>query len=614
MENKNNPKYTDNTIKINSTEKSRTIKNISFNKSFEFKPKKIEQISSKRSKLSQKDIKKLEKIKNTREKLLSKTYKKDGKYDYLNNKRKRNILKAKKKYYNTYKTQTLTQTPSSLGLHISRSMVSQNEDENAATEGIGKVTRTSFREINLHPKKRRRKQQSKIKRNSIKINKINKRIYNNELIRNELIPNDKYIQKNFISKKAYNKYFVTKHHIYKKILSIKNNIYRFRESIRLRNLKNLILSIGTKFLKTVANIGLKIGFTVGLTLIIPIVIFTLILSLFLLLDNYENNLTDEIPRTKNPGEFLEAYGGTFQYVADKYNLYASVMIAQSAIETGWGKSIIGNNMFGIKCYNVDYGCVNDVSTSEYVNNEKISINDSFQQSPEGGILGAVMLYPDFLYNGSAFKDVSRKLNKANYSNYKEAAKALTNELHYATNPLYTNLIIYTVETFNLTRYDTPPNNSYLTLEKIELENTKISSINADLGMPVAVSNLQIDNYITSRYGLRKAPLKGASTFHKGVDIAMSKNTPIYATHDGIVVENKYNNKSGNYIKLENGNIATRYLHLNSSIVSVGTKVQKGELIGYMGTTGNSTGVHLHYEVLINGKQVDPYPYLKKDLL
>lgn len=124
------------------------------------------------------------------------------------------------------------------------------------------------------------------------------------------------------------------------------------------------------------------------------------------------------------------------------------------------------------------------------------------------------------------------------------------------------------------------------------------------------------HYLTSGYGNRT--LNGKKSFHSGVDLVArvnNKNTTdeIIAFADGKVVVSKFSTTAGEYIKIEHSDgIYTRYLHLRSKsrTVKVGDIVKKGQVLGYMGSTGNSTGAHLHFDININGKYVDPEPYLK----
>jgi murein DD-endopeptidase MepM/ murein hydrolase activator NlpD len=117
---------------------------------------------------------------------------------------------------------------------------------------------------------------------------------------------------------------------------------------------------------------------------------------------------------------------------------------------------------------------------------------------------------------------------------------------------------------------------------------------------------------TSGYGVRSDPFRGAAAMHAGIDLAGPVGTPIYATADGVVAESGYNSGGyGNLVKLNHGRgIETRYGHLSSIMVSPGQRVTRGQQIGRMGSTGRSTGSHLHYEVRIDGRAVNPIPFMK----
>jgi murein DD-endopeptidase MepM/ murein hydrolase activator NlpD len=101
--------------------------------------------------------------------------------------------------------------------------------------------------------------------------------------------------------------------------------------------------------------------------------------------------------------------------------------------------------------------------------------------------------------------------------------------------------------------------------------------------------------------------------HAGIDLAAPIGTPIYATADATVGRSEWAGGYGNLIELEHGRgIQTRYGHLTRSAVRAGQQVKRGQLIGYMGSTGRSTGSHLHYEVRIDGKAVNPVPFMEAD--
>ena len=115
---------------------------------------------------------------------------------------------------------------------------------------------------------------------------------------------------------------------------------------------------------------------------------------------------------------------------------------------------------------------------------------------------------------------------------------------------------------------------------------------------------------TSNFGIRSDPFRGTAAMHAGVDIPGPTGTPIYATADGMVSHAARQGGYGNMVEINHGKgIATRYGHLSKILVADGAHVTRGQLIALMGSTGRSTGPHLHYEVRIDGHAVNPIPFL-----
>lgn len=114
--------------------------------------------------------------------------------------------------------------------------------------------------------------------------------------------------------------------------------------------------------------------------------------------------------------------------------------------------------------------------------------------------------------------------------------------------------------------------------------------------------------MSSKFGMRRHPILGYNKMHKGVDFAAPLGTPIYAAGDGVLEKVGRNGGYGNYMRIRHTNgLKTAYAHLHKFAkgMSVGKRVKQGQVIGYIGSTGRSTGPHLHYEVILNGKQVNP---------
>lgn len=124
-------------------------------------------------------------------------------------------------------------------------------------------------------------------------------------------------------------------------------------------------------------------------------------------------------------------------------------------------------------------------------------------------------------------------------------------------------------------------------------------------VPVAVSHM------SSGFGMRTHPVLGGRRGHKGIDLAAPTGTPIRATADGVVEMAEWFSSYGLYVQLDHGAaMETRYGHMSRIAVAQGQQVRKGDVIGYVGSTGRSTGPHLHYEVRVSGDAVNPLPYMQ----
>jgi murein DD-endopeptidase MepM/ murein hydrolase activator NlpD len=117
---------------------------------------------------------------------------------------------------------------------------------------------------------------------------------------------------------------------------------------------------------------------------------------------------------------------------------------------------------------------------------------------------------------------------------------------------------------------------------------------------------------TSGFGVRSDPFHAGAAMHPGIDLAGSYGTPIYATAEGTVLRAGWNSGGyGNLVEIDHGRgIVTRYGHMSAILVSAGQHITRGQQVGRMGSTGRSTGNHLHYEVRIDGRPVNPIPFMK----
>ena len=151
------------------------------------------------------------------------------------------------------------------------------------------------------------------------------------------------------------------------------------------------------------------------------------------------------------------------------------------------------------------------------------------------------------------------------------------------------------------------------LEKFHQQNGDVSAGVSDPGTKSVLDGLiwpSKTRYITSPFGPRDTGIPGASTDHLGVDIGAAYGTSIFAAQSGKVIQAGWNYGYGYSVTISHGEgVTTLYGHMSSYSVRVGSTVKRGQVIGKCGSTGISSGPHIHYEVRINGKQINPLPYL-----
>ena len=117
-------------------------------------------------------------------------------------------------------------------------------------------------------------------------------------------------------------------------------------------------------------------------------------------------------------------------------------------------------------------------------------------------------------------------------------------------------------------------------------------------------------WLTGTFGGRSDPFTGEPGYHQGLDISTEKGQPVFATADGVVESASYNGDYGNLVVLKHGfELMTRYGHLSGFNVKLGQSVLRGAVIGFVGATGRATGAHVHYEILANGKLINPLQLL-----
>lgn len=154
---------------------------------------------------------------------------------------------------------------------------------------------------------------------------------------------------------------------------------------------------------------------------------------------------------------------------------------------------------------------------------------------------------------------------------------------------------------------------YLSSEKESQQRARSDKARPLMAMPSMMSPSEPLALIrvTSAFGMRHHPIDGGLRMHKGIDLAAAMGAPIHATADGVVREAEWAGGYGRMVAITHpGGSETRYGHMSRFNVVAGQKVRKGDVIGYVGSTGRSTGPHLHYEVLMNGRAIDPERHLR----
>lgn len=154
------------------------------------------------------------------------------------------------------------------------------------------------------------------------------------------------------------------------------------------------------------------------------------------------------------------------------------------------------------------------------------------------------------------------------------------------------------------------------LKRQEEEEKKKAEAQGQTYKPVSIGNIKFvwpcpsSGRITSGFGSRTSPTEGASSNHQGIDIGAASGSDIIAAADGTVTISTYSYSAGNYIMLNHGGgVSTVYMHCSKLLVSAGAKVKKGQVIAKVGSTGYSTGPHLHFGVRLNGSYVNPSKYV-----
>lgn len=291
---------------------------------------------------------------------------------------------------------------------------------------------------------------------------------------------------------------------------------------------------------------------------------------------------------------LIAFGFIIAIILIKYKPVYAVKI--SGEEVGYVKNIkkfeenIENDVKNYQAKNIEQ--VEIVNTPEY----KLKLIDKAKETNESQIIVALQKETKITYQYYNLELDGEIIESVNTL---EEAEKIKKDLNLE------NLIISKKTTENIEEVKTNDielaKNTILEKKNIQNDNS-IADING-----IKIATLPVTGTISSRYGVRS---KIRVSTHTGLDIAVSTGTPIKVIADGTVVSAQYTGAYGNLVKIDHGNgFESWYAHTSKMYVTVGQKVSAGDVIAAVGSTGNSTGPHLHLEIRINGQSVDPQKYL-----
>lgn len=299
-------------------------------------------------------------------------------------------------------------------------------------------------------------------------------------------------------------------------------------------------------------------------------------------------------------KFVNELYPTARYNYTNHNLFASVMIAQGCLESDWGRSTLatkGNNLFGIKADSSWTGDWGWYWTMEYINGTPTRVQAKFRHYSSWK--DSMIDHCKFLLENPRYKE--HEVFTA--TTPQQQCQALRNA-GYATDPNYVSLLMSIINGSNLTVYDVK-----CTPESDKVEGHFVTN---------KISNkflLPVKGKISALY-----PRYSSGNPHNGLDIACPIGTPVRACLSGTVIDKKQMTTSyGYHLKIQTGNSIIIYAHNSELLVNVGDKVKQGQVIAKSGSTGYSTGPHLHLEIRNNDvgevvqygvKTTNPYPNAK----
>ncbi len=324
----------------------------------------------------------------------------------------------------------------------------------------------------------------------------------------------------------------------------------------------------------------------------------------------------KVNRNETNEQFVMKIGNKARKIAYKNDLYASVMIAQAALESGFGKSQLANepnyNLFGIK--GSFQGKSTSMLTAEDTKSGYITIVDKFRKYDSYD--ESLKDYSKLMTKGiNGNPSIYQGITKKNSKTYKEATKKLTGV--YATDRHYHAKLNEIIKTYDLTRFDksftekvehkvskTDTLSSIAKKYKVNQQSILNSNKSLDknellkIGSTLLVEkDIEFGKPLNKKYTLSSDFGSRGKEHHNGIDLAIAANSPVYSTGKGVVEATGSDPSAGNYIIIKhNYGLYSSYFHLNEINVKKGQSVDMSQKIGLVGSTGNSTGPHLHFAI------------------
>ena len=327
-------------------------------------------------------------------------------------------------------------------------------------------------------------------------------------------------------------------------------------------------------------------------------------------DEYITKIVEFAKKDSRAKIFAENAGNLYD-LSVASNVNPELVMVRAHVE-GYSPGSIKNNYWGMGCTN-EGGFSACITYSSFLNGARAFINNASKYSSLPQMMGRYAnigpkwLKGDSSYGGCYYFEHMEKY----YANTPEAQKA-RQRAKAACDAGGTGIPTndYDQEAYATWQIKRNMSNARESIFGLEFEEGVVCSDNSVEGNGLTTGNMVHPcpglTRVSSEFGPRKSPGGIGSTNHKGIDLAAPTGTPVYAVDGGTVIISTYSSSAGNYVAVEHdNNFITQYMHLDKRMVSVDQKVSKNQVIGKVGNTGNSTGPHLHFGIIVNGNINSP---------